>query len=61
MNIVAAFGGAYEIEVPPGTTAAELIRTLHTLPTDAALIEHFGDVDLVAVFRARPTESIPQS
>jgi uncharacterized repeat protein (TIGR03917 family) len=50
MTIVAAAHGDYEVEIPPGTTVAEIICTLGALPADATLHEHFGDVDLIAVF-----------
>jgi uncharacterized repeat protein (TIGR03917 family) len=50
MTIVAAAHDDYEVEIPPGTTVAEIIRTLGALPADATLFEHFGDVELIAVF-----------
>ncbi len=61
MTIVAAAHGDYEVEVPLGTTAAELIRTLATIPASAILLEHFGDVDLVAVFHLDPKRPEPRT
>jgi uncharacterized repeat protein (TIGR03917 family) len=50
MTIVASAHSDYEVEVPIGTSVAELIRTLVAVPAEAVLTDHFGDVDLVAVF-----------
>ena len=50
MTIVAAAHSDYEVEVPLGTSVAEVIRTLAAVPAEAVLTDHFGDVDLIAVF-----------
>lgn len=60
MTIVAAADGTYEVDLPLGTTVAETIRTLRAVPQDATLFEHFGDVDLIAVFRLPHTGSDSQ-
>jgi uncharacterized repeat protein (TIGR03917 family) len=43
----------YRLEIGPGITVAETIQRLSALPPDARFDEHFGDVDLLVVFRTR--------
>jgi uncharacterized repeat protein (TIGR03917 family) len=60
MTIVAAADGTYEVDLPLSITVAETIRTLRSVPDDATLFDHFGDVGLVVIYRVDAGRPDPQ-
>jgi len=47
----------HELTIRPGADVGDLVAILVDLPTDAFFTEHFGDIDVVLVFRHVPGAS----
>nr|WP_238428327.1 hypothetical protein [Frankia nepalensis] len=46
--------GDRELTIRPGADAIDLVAALAALPPGAIFTEHFGDLDVVLVFRHNP-------
>ncbi|WP_007508761.1 hypothetical protein [Pseudofrankia saprophytica] len=44
----------HELTIRPGADVGDLVAILADLPPDAFFTEHFGDIDVVLVFRHLP-------
>ncbi|ABW14891.1 conserved hypothetical protein [Parafrankia sp. EAN1pec] len=46
--------GDHTLTIRPGADVGDLAAVLGAMPADAVFSEHFGDVDLVLIFRQDP-------
>jgi uncharacterized repeat protein (TIGR03917 family) len=46
--------GDRELTIRPGADALDLVAALAAIPAGAIFTDHFGDVDIVLVFRQNP-------
>lgn len=54
MSIILPHDDQHELNIQLGTSIDELIRQLGDFPGSATLADHYGDVDLLLVFRTQP-------
>ncbi len=50
----------HKLIVTAGAIASDVSSTLVTVPADAIFVDHYGDVDLMMVFREAPVTGRPE-